>query len=184
MAYAASYTFSFGDYRALVRAVQSRLGLKRWAMHLVLAGLIVSAALIGTLAGIANSGRWPSPRTLTLNAGMTLTLATAMVALYEALLHIPALHRKAYARLSMAEKPISYVIDETGIAWSRDGMQGRFDWSTVQWLTESPDGVVLLIGAQEGTVLPARGFASPGDYREAVAYIKSKLAPDVPVTEI
>jgi hypothetical protein len=184
MTYAASYTFSFGDYRTLVAAVQSRLGLKRWTMHLVLAGLIVAAALVGTLGGIVNTGRWPSPRTLTLNAGITLTLASIMVALYEGLLQIPALHRKAYARLTVADKPISYVIDDGGIAWSRDGMQGRFDWSTVQWFAEAPHGVVLLIGAQEGTVLPARGFQSQSAYQEALAFLKSRLSPDVPVTAI
>jgi YcxB-like protein len=171
----ASYTFSLGDYKTLVRAVQSRSRLGRWSPHIVIAVVMFVVSLFGLVGGSFETGRLPGWAAASQAIAIWLAVTAFMLATLEVVLRLSLFQRMGFKRLSVADRAMAYELGAQGVSWTRDGMSGAFDWSTIEAAVVDPTAIVLLISRHEGVVLPLRAFPSQAEFDAAVQFAQANI---------
>lgn len=175
--YPAAYVYSFEDFRTLTRARRLRKWPQPWRRFALLGGIYLVAVLAtlwwqGNLAGI---GRWrASDWLITIGSIAGFGAAFLIFVALTDMFFERVVARLVFGRYSQAGKRIELEIQDEGIAWRGEGVSGVVAWGAVKALTEMSDAAVLWIGKVEGMTLPARAFASRGDYEAAVQFAKGK----------
>lgn len=177
--FAASYIYSFEDFRALARARRLRKWPQPWRRFAMLAGIYLAAVVatlwwLGNLAGI---GSWGTPDWLTMIGSVAGfgAIFLAFVALTDFLFE-RVVYRLVFRRYSQAGKRIDAEIKDDGIAWRGESVSGQIAWGAVKTITELADACVIWLGKVEGMTLPARAFTSRAEYEAAVQFVKGHLA--------
>lgn len=166
-----SYTGTFTDYRALMRAKRSLgpFGRHGWIVRYLTVAVIfvVFVAWLGNFSVPASAYlRWD-----VLKWVLLLALFVPAVDLFFD--HVVG--RWAFSRFAAANRLIDIAADEAAIAWSVGAWSGRFDWPGVANTVLTPDYVFLFLGKIEAITIPRRGIVS-GDWPAFEALVLRKVA--------
>lgn len=166
-----SYTGTFTDYRALMRAKRSLgpLGRHAWIVR-YLAVAVIFAAFVAWFGNfsvpVSAYLHWDVLRWVLL-----LVLFVPAVDLFFD--HVVG--RWAFSRFAAANRLIDIAVDEAAIAWSVGAWSGRFEWPGVVDTVLTPDYVFLFLGKIEAITIPQRGIVS-GDWPAFEALVLRKVA--------
>lgn len=171
------YTMSRSDFVALSTAVARRplpfrllwiaamWALAGGAMSVLPGGTPGGSMLDDVLAG--NRDWWPL---------IAFVALFSLVALFRH--RLAGLNAAAgYARMPLADRPMSIDLDETEVRVVAGEFDWSFPWAAVARLVETPDRLVLVVGAREGLPLPRRAIATTADWEALRAFVTAHLAP-------
>lgn len=176
----ASYTYTFNEFRILMRARRERAGRRFWHRYAVLLAIyaVVMAATLwwqGTLDDIRHwsAAVWREVGLIVVStaAGLALLIA-AIDVIFDRLIY-----RLVFHRYALAGKRIAIELGDEGLAWQAGSLAGRIQWPAIveMTVTRSGDAAVLWIGKIEGLVLPRSGFATGGEFDAARALARSRI---------
>ncbi len=171
----ARYVFSYEDYMTLLEAIRLRGRFGFWPFRIFIVAIALFIWLFPYVHARVTGQPVPSLLAFDWEAATGFLVWAGLLLMLEVLLRAPFLYRRAFRRYSAAGQTLTYRLDETGVSWTRDGMRGEFDWHVFKRLTVTADAAVLLIGRNEGMVLPARAFASAQEFEAAVGFIRVKV---------
>lgn len=174
MAITARYVFRFEDYQALVGSLSSRSGFGMRHLQLCLLGLMVFFWIVSNAEygfSLAKAPGWLGLRKELIAEFIWLTICFGML---EAAIRLSVFERMGFRRCSFANQPVTYQLTSQGIFWSREGVRGEYDWSSVKATIMNPDAIALFIGKREGVILPARAFASRQKFEDAASFVRTK----------
>lgn len=175
-AHSARYTYSFADYQAS-RAARRKLSplesaLWPWRYALLL-GLNLLVQLIVIWNGDLTADEvfsWAYlSGVLLLYTGVLATMALAD------LLFDRVLPAWVFKRYSMADRPLAFVFDDSGIRWSSEDMKGELAWSRVKKIVIFKGDVFLFISKLEALCIPQRAFLSKDAFDRFVTYAKERV---------
>ena len=177
MAFVVTYTYSFDDYLALVRARRAMgiFGGLGGVVHYVLAViafLLVLAALRDwrtmSFADVFTTG------SLALIIGGAVFICFVIAAIDQFFERV--LYRLLFRRYAIANSELSITVDDESIRWSAKGVSGNIGWPLTKRLYLARDHVFVFISKVEGLVLPRRGVAPPATFDELVSFLRARVA--------
>jgi YcxB-like protein len=174
----ARYKHCFEDYLVLMHARRELAPLGRPGRY-----ALWFAVYLATILFLNPALLWPGSWTWQAGAivfgGGLLTMIAVLVGID--LLFKRFVYPTQYARLSVAGQPVEMTIGEDGFHWQTSLGSGKLEWSAVRRVVSMPDSTILFLSRVEGIVLPARAFASPQAYAEAIAFVGSRAGPRSPL---
>ncbi len=104
---------------------------------------------------------------------ISLSLMLALVRLVFRLVVYPRMFKRSGAAGAL----FTYVIDDTGIQWTRPNASGVIQWPAICTVTRlsGGEGIVLWSGPRTGMLLPREAFAAQEDIDKVEALAKAWL---------
>jgi hypothetical protein len=173
--HSASYTYCFADYQAS-RAARRKLSPLESALWPWRYALLIGINLLVLLIVIWNGDLTPDQIfSRTYLSGVLLIYAGLLVTFTLIDLLIDrALPAWVFKRFSMADRPLAFTFDDSGIHWSSEDMKGEFAWSRVKKIVMFKDDAFLFISKLEALCIPHRAFSSKDAFDRFVIYAKER----------
>jgi hypothetical protein len=95
--------------------------------------------------------------------------------MFEAAIRLSVFEHRGFKRCSFADLPVTYQLTGQGISWSREGVRGEYDWSSISATVLNPDAIALFVGKREGVILPSRAFASRQEFEAAASFVRANV---------
>jgi hypothetical protein len=176
MAHVVTYTYSFDDYLALIRARRAMGLFGRYATVIryilfVVTFLLVLAALTDWNATSLND--LANPETALIIVGGMIAIA-AFITLVD-LFFDRVLYRLVFRRFALANTELTVTLDEGGIAWKGRGISANTAWPMVKRIYVGSDRLFVFFSKIEALVLPARSLPSEAAFRDLVDYVRRRI---------
>lgn len=169
-AFSAHYTHTYEDYLAVILAQRKRSAVEQWRY------VIWFALYLLMMLYLSPRLRQPEEWSFVLLALVLGIGLLAMIAVFivRDLLFDRLIYRTHYERLLVASRPVDIDLDDEGVRWRTPNAVGKLLWPGVQDIVTLPDVTVLFFSRLEGLVLPARAFATPQAYADAIAFAAAR----------
>ncbi len=171
-----SYTFSLDHYRALLRGVRQRRRRPLWQWVLFASFFLLMAMLMM----VPEDGRLDLSQLSQPEALLPLALAVIglplMLVLVRLVFHL-VVYPLTFKRSGAAGQLFTYVIDDTGIQWTRPNASGVTQWPAICAVTRlsGDEGIVLWTGQRAGILLPREAFGAQEDIDKVEALAKARM---------
>jgi len=165
-----AYDLTFADYRAL-SAARQRL---TWAGRYGRVGRFVAviAIFFAVVLGISWNDGIPFSALLEWEV-VRWYLAFPVVIVAIDLFFDRVVARWTFKRLAGAEKPLSMVVDTSGLDWVLNASSGHTDWSAFTARVVTPDHLFLFVSKVEAFTIAKRGLEG-GDWDGFLAFVREK----------
>lgn len=176
MAHVVTYTYSFDDYLALIRARRAMGAFGRYATVIryilfVVTFLLVLAALTDWNA--SSLGDFANAETAMLIVGGMIAIA-AFITLVD-LFFDRVLYRLVFRRFALANSELTVSVDDNGIAWKGRDITANTAWPMVKRIYVGNDRLFIFFSKIEGLVLPARSLPSEAAFRDLVEFVRRHM---------
>jgi YcxB-like protein len=176
VAFTLTYTYSYDDFAALIRAKRSLGPTGRFGP--VTPYIAVSAIY---LVLVVASFLWDSVPVTELLEGTTLLIILAGVPFVMFLvwlidfvfLHV--VYRIVFRRYAIAGKEITITLDSAGVKWTADGLTGQSLWSNVKRYVETEGYLYLFFSKIEALPLPRRAVKSDQEFKALAAFVREHV---------
>lgn len=182
MAFVVSYTYSYEDYLALIRARRA-LGMFRGVggvQHYILAAIAFVLVLGGlTDWSTASYADLVTPRSLAIVLGGIGGLWVLMALIN--FLFESVIYRLIFRRYALANADLAITVDDDGIRWSAKGVAGNLGWAVMKGVYLGKDHVFVFISKIEGLGFPRRGLPPGASFDELVSFLRSRVTVSSPM---
>ncbi|MEI8145798.1 MAG: YcxB family protein [Alphaproteobacteria bacterium] len=167
-----AYTLTFADYGALLAARRHLT----WAGRYGRVGRFVTVIVIffAVVLGISWHDGIPFSALLEWEV-VRWYLAFPVVILAIELFFDSVVARWYFKRLAGAEKPLSIVVDASGLDWVLNASSGHTDWSAFTARVVTPDHLFLFVSKVEAFTIAMRGLEG-GEWDAFLAFVRENTA--------